>query len=77
MEYMNEIEMIYKSLIITYDSILCDFNDAISNIEYYAILHLNFNYYYCRIIFLFIGIYFLYTKLFSLIEQFCTKNLQI
>lgn len=51
MEYMNEIEMIYKSLIITYDSILYDFNDAISNIEYYAILHLNFNYYYCRIIY--------------------------
>lgn len=43
--------MIYKSLIITYDSILYDFNDAISNIEYYAILHLNFNYYYCRIIY--------------------------
>lgn len=73
---MNEIEMIlYKNLIITYNSILCDFNDAKSNIEYYAILYLNFNYYYYYI-FLFIEIYFLYTKLWiSLIEQFCTKNL--
>lgn len=33
-------EMILYKKILNYDSILCNFNDVVSNIEYYAILYI-------------------------------------
>lgn len=68
----------YKNLIITHDSILCDFNDAISNIEYYAILHLNFNYYYSRIKYFSLLKFISFIRNCSLqLNNFVLKNLQI